>query len=51
MDAEYVLSIGLSECNYVGVSDCQDRKKKNTVEVLEGKCATVDFGKHFSKLP
>ncbi|CAM4555765.1 unnamed protein product [Leuciscus chuanchicus] len=27
------------------------RKEKNTVEVLEGKCATVDFGKHFSKLP
>lgn len=43
-------SIVLSECNYVGVLECQGRKKSNTVEVLEGKCATVDFGKHFTKL-
>ncbi len=27
------------------------REKINTVEVSEGKCATVDFGKHFSPLP
>lgn len=26
-------------------------KKNNTVEVSEGKCATVDFGKHFRLLP